>query len=97
MKKLPELYKNQNAKLIDNNKKVYYMRKEENRSITKNTVEEQLDNIFNTLGYSYNIPVEIITKNETYHTSLVTKTKGNVVTIDNHIIPISDTISITKK
>ena len=29
MKKLPELYKNQNAKLIDNNKKVYYMRKEE--------------------------------------------------------------------
>ena len=73
------------------------MRKEENRSITKNTVEEQLDNIFNTLGYSYNIPVEIITKNETYHTSLVTKTKENVVTIDNHIIPISDIISITKK
>lgn len=97
MKKLPEIYKNQNTKLIDNNKKVYYMKKEENRSMIKNTIEEQLDNIFHGLGYSYNIPVEIITKNETYHTSLVTKTKENVVTIDNQVIPISDIISITKK
>lgn len=97
MKKLPEIYKNQNTKLIDNNKKVYYMKKEENRSMIKNTIEEQLDNIFHGLGYSYNIPVEIITKNTTYHTSLVTKTKENVVTIDNQVIPISDIISITKK
>ena len=29
MKKLPELYKNNNIKPIDNNKKVYYMKNED--------------------------------------------------------------------
>ena len=96
MKKLPELYKNPNSKPIDNNKKVYYM-KEENRAINRNDIEEELNNIFNGLGYAYNIPVEIKTKNQIYHTSLVTKTKENIVTLDNNIIPISDIVSITKK
>ena len=96
MKKLADLNKNPNSKGIDNNKKVYYM-KEENRAINRNDIEEELNNIFNGLGYAYNIPVEIKTKNQIYHTSLVTKTKENIVTLDNNIIPISDIISITKK
>ena len=97
MKKLPELYKNNNIKPIDNNKKVYYMKNEDMRKISNTSVEEELDNIFHGLGYSYNIPVELVTAKKTYHTSLVTKTKENVVTIDNIIIPISEIISITKK
>ena len=97
MKKLPELYKNNNIKPIDNNKKVYYMKNEHMRKIGDTSVEEELDNIFHGLGYSYNIPVELVTTKKTYHTSLVTKTKENVVTIDNIIIPISEIISITKK
>ena len=97
MKKLPELYKNNNIKPIDNNKKVYYMKNEDMRKISNTSVEEELDNIFHGLGYSYNIPVELVTTKKTYHTSLVTKTKENVVTIDNIIIPISEIISITKK
>lgn len=97
MKKLPELYKNNNIKPIDNNKKVYYMKNNDIRSVNHTSVEEELDNIFHGLGYSYNIPVELVTTKETYHTSLVTKTKEHVVTIDNIIIPISEIISITKK
>ena len=97
MKKLPELYKNNNIKPIDNNKKVYYMKNEDMRKASNTSVEEELDNIFHGLGYSYNIPVELVTTKKTYHTSLVTKTKENVITIDNIIIPISEIISITKK
>ena len=67
------------------------------RKASNTSVEEELDNIFHGLGYSYNIPVELVTTKKTYHTSLVTKTKENVVTIDNIIIPISEIISITKK
>lgn len=96
MKKLPELYKNLNTKPIDNNRKVYYM-KENTRTISPTTIEEELDSIFHTLGYSYNIPVEIMTRKETYHTSLVARTKESVLTIDNKTIPISDIIKITKQ
>lgn len=96
MKKLPELYKNLNSKPKDNNKKVYYM-DNDIRSTNKTSIEEELESIFNTLGYSYNIPVEIKTITEVYHTSLVSKTKENVLTIDNQIIPIKEIIQITRK
>ena len=96
MRKLPELYKNLNSKPRDNNKKVYYM-KEEIRSNSKDSVKDQIEEIFNTLGYSYNIPVEIITKEKTYITSLVAKTKESVLTIDNQVIPISSIIQINRK
>lgn len=96
MKKLPELYKNLNSKPRDNNKKVYYMGLEDRTSQTT-SIEDELDSIFHTLGYSYNIPVEIKTITNTYHTSLVAKTKENVLTIDNQIIPIKDIVQITRK
>ena len=96
MKKLPELYKNLNSKPKDNNKKVYYM-ENDIRSAEKNIIEKEIENIFNTLGYSYNIPVEIKTTKEVYHTSLVSKTKENVLTLDNQIIPIKEIIQITRK
>ena len=73
------------------------MKNEDMRKASNTSVEEELDNIFHGLRYSYNIPVELVTTKKTYHTSLVTKTKENVVTIDNIIIPISEIISITKK
>ena len=38
-----------------------------------------------------------MTRKETYHTSLVARTKENVLTIDNKTIPISDIIKITKQ
>ena len=47
MRKLPELYKNLNSKPRDNNKKVYYM-KEEIRSNSKDSVKDQIEEIFNT-------------------------------------------------
>lgn len=94
MKKLPELYKNTNCKPKDNNRQVYYPTEKTKQN--NNKVEDELTHIFETLGYSYNIPVKIITKDKVYHTSLVTKTKENVLTIDNEIIAIKDIIDIIR-
>ena len=39
-------------KPIDNNRKVYYMKEEDARTSSPTTIEEELDSIFHTLGYS---------------------------------------------
>ncbi|MDD5887870.1 MAG: hypothetical protein PUC82_00015 [bacterium] len=101
MKKLPKVFQNEISKNINNNKKVCYL-KEENKNvsdpITSNqTITDTLDEIFSGLGYSYNIPVIIKTKTKTYDTSLITKSRINIITIDNEVIPISDIISINIK
>lgn len=95
MKKLPKIYQNDIIKEINNNKKQCYVSLKEPEKITLSTIT--LDEVFSGLGYPYNILLEIKTKKETYITSLIAKTKNNVVTIDNEIIPISEIISIHKK
>lgn len=98
MKKLPKVYQNEFSKKITNNKTVCYLKEEKEglRSLksSNTTVEDQLNTIFNGIGYSYNIPVIIKTSNKVYETSLVAKTKNNVVTLDNEVIPISDILDI---
>ena len=81
--------KNNFTKNIDNNKKVCYVRNKEEQH-TKEQVTAQLRKIFSGMGYSYNIPVRIKTKTNTYNTSLIAKTSTNVVTLDNDVIPIQE-------
>lgn len=94
MKKLPKLYRNNISKPIKNNKEVCYLNKEEVRQIPIQSIEETISEIFNGIGYSYNIPVIITTKDKTYHTSIVTKTKQAILTLENEIIPRKDIIEI---
>ena len=97
MKKLPEIYKNNFTKKIKNNREVCYLRNEDTISTASNiSIEEEINNIFSGIGYSYNIPVEIVTNKKVYNTSLVAKTRENVVTIDNEIIAIGDIKSIKR-
>lgn len=97
MKKLPEIYKNNFTKKIKNNREVCYLRNEDVISTASNiSIEEEINNIFSGIGYSYNIPVEIVTNKKVYNTSLVAKTRENVVTLDNEIIAIGD-IKIIKR
>ena len=97
MKKLPEVYKNEINKIINNNKDKCLVTKED-RLIKKDKINEiSLDDIFNGIGYSYNIPITIKTKNKEYNTSLIAKTNNNVITIDNDIIPINEIITLTKR
>ena len=97
MKKLPEIYKNNFTKKIKNNREVCYLRNEDVISKLSNiSIEEEINNIFSGIGYSYNIPVEIVTNKKVYNTSLVAKTRENVVTLDNEIIAIGDIKSIKR-
>ncbi len=95
MRKLPKIYQNNFNKKIMNNKEVCYLKNEDSRK-EKQDIQEILIEIFSGIGYSYNIPVLIKTSNKIYETSLIAKTKNNVVTLDNEIIPINQIISIKK-
>ncbi len=92
MKKIPKLYKVDNNKIKDNNQLQCNIKKEE-----KINVKKQLDEIFSGLVYPYNISVEIITKDKKYDTSIIARTKDHILTLENHIIPIKEIISIKKK
>lgn len=92
MKKIPKLYKVDNDKIKDNNQLQCNIKKEE-----KISVKKQLDEIFSGLVYPYNISVEIITKDKKYDTSIIARTKDHILTLENHIIPIKEIISIKKK
>ena len=91
MKKLPSIYKNEINKKIKNNREVTYIKEE------KQNINEIIDSIFNGLGYSYNIPLIITTKNKVYETSLISRTKTKINTLDNDSIPINEIISIERK
>lgn len=94
MKKLPEIYKNEINKNISNNKKYCYLKNEQEK---EENINEKLEKIFNGMGYSYNIPVTIKTTSKEYNTSLVSKTKNNLITLDNDIIKIDEIISLELK
>lgn len=91
MKKLPSIYKNEINKKIKNNREVTYIKEEQQN------INEIIDSIFNGLGYSYNIPLIITTKNKVYETSLISRGKTNINTLDNDSIPINEIISIERK
>ena len=69
MKKLPSIYKNEINKKIKNNREVTYIKEE------KQNINEIIDSIFNGIGYSYNIPLIITTKDKIYETSLISRNK----------------------
>lgn len=98
MKKLPKIYQNDITRCINNNKKVCYLKDEEQIEEEQPTnLDETLNEIFNGIGNSYNIPVEIITKNRKYQTSLISKTDNYIITLDNEIISLSDIVDIKIK
>ncbi len=93
MSKLPKLYKNQESNPIDHNCKIYYIKEEENNT---ESIEEVLQNIFNGYSHPYTQKVLIKTQNKSYETYLVSKTKQNLLTLDNEIIPLKDIIFMKK-
>lgn len=106
IKKLPKIYQNTIDKPINNNKKTDYVRsnssnlstKEDNEKIMTNSeIDDVIDEIFNEVGYSFNIPVIIKTNTKTYDTSLITRTNGYLLTLDNHKIRLEDIIYIQRK
>lgn len=97
MKKLPKIFQNDFSKTINNNKKICYLKNDNNNTYNLRMINSVLDEIFNGLGYPYNISVIINTDSKIYNTSLIARDKENIITLDNEIIPIKDIISIEIK
>ncbi len=104
MKNLPKIYQAEFTKKINNNKKQCYIKTEESilkeepiKQQSPTTVTEKLDEIFSGFGYAYNKPVIITTTIKTYDTHLIARTKKNVVTLENEVIPISEILAIQNK
>lgn len=98
MKKLPELYQNTINKKINNNKTKCYVDSEIiNDYMNSNQINLFLNDLFNDIGYVFNIPVVIKTNTKTYETSLIARTNGYLLTFDNDKISISNIISIKRK
>jgi len=109
-KDLPSIFKNPCEKKIENNKKVFYSKYDsignvEERGITKDnnkeinldnatTYNEALDNLFKNNQFVFNVPVEIITKDVTYNTKIVSKVGDHLLTNTGKIINLEDILTI---
>lgn len=84
MKKLPNLFKNDNINPINNNK---------NKCIIK---EDILNYLFTEIPNPYDIKVEIKTKDKIIKDYIVSRTKTTIDTLNNNKINISDIEYIKK-
>lgn len=93
-KKLPEIFKNTNAKTHCNNKKVSYLSEKEefvvsnSRNSDNFSVEDKIRKLFKSSRYVFNINVLIKTNKKDYDTKIAGKVKNSLVTVDNEVIPI---------
>ena len=75
---------NQNSCDVSNNSEIV-----SNRN-TKLSIDEKLNQLFNTNGYIFNVDVKIITDKKTYNTKIAGKVNNHLITLDNDIININD-------
>ena len=93
MAKLPNVYQAVIKNKIENNKEMCIV---EEKLEEQQEVEEVLKKIRTGLG-PYNTKVEIETKDNVYITTIISKGKREVITEDNHLIPIRDITQIKIK
>lgn len=98
MKELPSMYHSSINKEINNNERIYSTLYNDsniisNKSFINNrnnlTVEQKIQNIFNSPNYIYKIDVVIVTDNNKVNKRIIGKNKNNLITMDNEYIPIN--------
>lgn len=92
---LPKVYQNNNIDLDNHDQIVYYSRNNQ-ISNPSYSVKDKISNIFNKKSYIYKINVEINDNNRTYSTTIIGKTDGYLITINNELIPIKNIKDIKK-
>lgn len=97
MKKLPKLYKENNIQTKDNNRKYYKIKNETNHIQNQNSIRKQIKSLFNMIEHSNNKKVVIKTNEKLYDTYLISRTRDNIITAENELIPIKDIIFIKEK
>jgi len=103
-KKLPSIFQNDKASLVENNEKVYYSMyknsyNKKNEEIKQENVfvKEDIINFVNSNRYLYTKEVIIKTKNKTYDTRLAGVKNNELLTLENDKIPLDDIISFKIK
>lgn len=96
MKKLSKIYHNENIHYKNNNTE-YCIFKNTPSIPEDHSIKEKINNIFRRLEPSYNIPVIIKTKDKLYDTFLISRTRDNIITKDNEIIPIRNILLLKEK
>jgi len=61
------------------------------------TYRDALDNLFKNNQFVFNVPVEIITKDITYNTKIVSKVGNHLLTNSGKVIELDDILSIKIK
>lgn len=101
IKKLPEIFRNNIDKKINNNKEVYYSFINNNldneNNLNDKNINDVIDELFNSDGVVYSIRVIISTNSKVYDTYLVARTSTYLLTIDEERILIKDIISLQIK
>ena len=101
IKKLPEIFKNNIDKKINNNKEVYYSFINNNldneNNLNDKNINDVIDELFNSDRVVYSIRVIISTNSKVYDTYLVARTSTYLLTIDEERILIKDIISLQIK
>lgn len=98
MKQLPPIFKVNNS-IKNNNQKIYYDKVNNTNKVKEKdlTINEKIDKIFKTKGYSFNIPVTIEFAGKKIDTYLALKKNDSIITLDNEVIPISTITSLNIK
>lgn len=96
-KELPKMYQNKINKVVPSIQKVYstindYKNIENDTRISRYSnisIDQKINNIFNSPDYVYKADVTIVTDVETTNKRIIARNKNNIITIDNEYIPIS--------
>jgi len=108
-KKLPEIFKSQSDRLVNNNKCVFYSRYESVGNVSEEFTEETnvveksenfsstVDNFFKNNQFIFNVPVEIVTKDKSFDTKIISKVGDHLLTIGGEVISLVDLVSVKLK
>ena len=109
-KDLPSIFKNTTNRKIENNKKVFYSKYESIGNVEERSIDESsnneinldnaksygeaLDSLFKNNQFVFNVPVEIMTKEVTYNTKIVSKVGDHLLTNSGKVINLDDILTI---
>lgn len=95
-KRLPSIFAC-DVKSDGNNKDVFYgERKDVSENLNRVDVVKKIDKIFSSSDYIYKADVLITLSSGKINRNIIGRNKGNLITMDNELIPIDNIIDIEK-
>lgn len=93
---LPSVFQNKKIHTPNNSQELFYG-SESKINIPKIDINKKIKTIFSSPNYIYKMNVIIQTRNKTYETTIIGKSKNYLITINNELINIKDIIDINEQ